>query len=191
MARRLAAMKTPRIALLAGLLLAATLGACAGTAAPSPTPTSSPTAEPSPTAAPPTQVPGGVGSGPSTGVVGGGGANPGDGGAKPVVPKPGTRDPHPVSVQSMQVQVEGRRAVVIAMWTSGVAPCYQLDTAAFKRDGNEITIALTEGHGGGDVACIEIAEEHSTEIDLGELEPGQYTVVAQDSVAQPVSFTIA
>ena len=186
-------MKTPGIALLAGLLLATTLGACSAGAVPSPTPSASPSAEPSPTAAPPTQVPGGVGSGPNTGVIGGGsgGADPNDGGPKLVVPQPGTNDPHPVSVETMRVEIEGRRAVVIATWWSGVAPCNQLDTAAVKRDGNDFTIALTEGHAGGDVACIEIAEEHATAIDLGELEPGAYTVTAQDSTAEPVSFTIA
>jgi hypothetical protein len=186
-------MKTPGIALLAGLLLATTLGACTASAAPSPTPLASPTAEPSPTAAPPTQVPGGVGSGPNTGVVGGGGAggNPAGGGPAFVLPKPGTTDPHPVSVETLRVDVEGRRAVVVATWWSGVAPCYQLDTAGVKRDGNDFTIALTEGHGGGDVACIEIAEEHATAIDLGELEPGTYTVTAQDSTAEPVTFEIS
>lgn len=132
-------------------------------------------------------------SGPNTGVgaIGGGvGGNPVDGGPTFVMPKPGTNDPRPVSVQSMRVEVEGRRAVVIATWWSGVEPCYQLDTAAVKRDGNEFTVALTEGHGGGDVACIEIAVEKATAIDLGELEPGEYTVGAQDSTAEPVTFTI-
>ena len=185
-------MNTPRIALVAGLLLATTLGACSAAAAPSTTPSASPTARPSPTAAPPTQVPGGAGSGgPDTGVVGGGGAvDPNDGGPKFVLPKPGTQDPHPVSVETMRVDVEGRQAVVVVTWWSGVEPCNQLDTAAVKRDGNEFTIALTEGHGGGDVACIEIAEQHATAIDLGELDPGEYTVTAQGSAAAPVTFTI-
>jgi hypothetical protein len=185
-------MKTPRLALITGLLLATTLGACSAGAAPSPTPAASTTPQPSPTAAPPTQVPGGIGSdGPNTGIGGGGGVNPDPGQANFVVPRPGTRDPHPVSIQSLQAQVDGRRVIVIATWTSGVEPCYQLDTAAVKRDANSFTVALTEGHGGAeDVACIEIAMEKSTRIDLGELEPGDYTVSAQDSPAEPITFTI-
>jgi hypothetical protein len=187
-------MKTPGIALIAGLLLATTLGACSAGAAPSPTPSAAPTGEPSPTAAPPTQVPGGSGSGdPNAGVVSGGvgGVDPNGSGPKFVLPKPGTQDPHPVSVETLRVELDGRQAIVVATWWSGVEPCYQLDTAAVKRDGNDFTIALTEGHGGGDVACIEIALEKATAIDLGELEPGEYTVTAQDGTAEPVTFTVS
>jgi hypothetical protein len=187
-------MKTPGIALLTGLLLATALGACSAGAPPSPTPSASPTAEPTPTAAPPTQVPGGAGSSdPNTGVVGGGvgGVVPNDGGPTFVLPKPGTQDPHPVSVETLRVKREGPKTIVIATWWSGVEPCNQLDTAAVKRDGNDFTIAISEGHGGGDVACIDIALEKATAIDLGELEPGEYTVKAQDSSAEAVTFTVA
>ena len=39
------------------------------------------------------------------------------------------------------------------------------------------TITLREGHGPGEVACIDLAQLKATRIDLGELEPGTYTVV--------------
>jgi len=195
-------MTTLRPALIVCLLLATTLGACSAASAPSPSPAAStapastsaaPASAPPPTAAPPTQVPGGAApSDPNTGVVD---PNPGAGGgagrSEQVVPKPGTLDPHPVSVETLDAQVDGRKVVIHATWWSGVEPCYTLDTVAVKRDGSEFTIALTEGNAKAGVACIEIAVQKSTAIDLGELQSGAYTVTAQDSTAAPITFTVA
>lgn len=186
-------MTTLRSTLLVGLILATTLGGCAAAAAPSASPPASqpPTAslDPTPTSAPPTQVPGGVDGGGNTGTSGGV-VDPNPGGPTLVVPKPGTRDPRPVSVETLEAQVDGQRVTILATWWSGVEPCYTLDTVNLKRDGNDFTVALTEGHAGGDVACIEIAVQKATAIDLGELEPGDYTVTAQGSTAEPITFTV-
>jgi hypothetical protein len=37
-------------------------------------------------------------------------------------------------------------------------------------------LALREGHGPGEIACIDLAQLKATRIDLGDLEPGSYTV---------------
>lgn len=177
-------MHTFRSSLVAGLILASSLGACsAGAAAPAST---------SPTPPPPTEVPGGLES-PDTGVVGigiGGGGGGEAGQPQFVLPRPGTQNPRPVSVESLEARVDGRNAVVVATWWSGVEPCYVLDSAAFEREGNTITVSLTEGAGQGDAMCIELAVEKATALDLGELEPGEYTVMAAEGPAEPITFTI-
>ena len=161
---------------------------CAGSAAPSPSIATPPATDP-----PPTAVPGGPdGDSPDSGV--GSGANPGGPGAgQPdlVVPRPGTVNPQPVSIETLEAQIDGRTVVILATWTSGIEPCYQLDTVAVKQDGNAFTISMTEGSGQADVICIEIAKQHATAVDLGELEPGEYTVQAQEGPAAPISFSIS
>ena len=176
-------MHTFRSSLVAGLILVSSLGACSAGAA-------APAASTSPTLPPPTEVPGGLES-PDTGVVGIGGGGGGDGGQPQfVLPRPGTQNPGPVSVESLEARVEGRNAVVVATWWSGVEPCYVLDSAGFEREGNTFTVSLAEGAGQGDAMCIELAVEKATALDLGELEPGEYTVVAADGPAEPITFTI-
>ena len=52
-------------------------------------------------------------------------------------------------------------------------------------------ITLREGHGPGDVACIEIAEFKQAIVDLGELAPGTYTISDGAGGAAPISVTVA
>lgn len=195
-------MKTLRTAL-GGLLLISLLAACGGTAA-----SATPTDGSSRDSGAPTDVPGnpggadpgsgggggtdgggqaggGSGGNPGTGVVDPGVAVPppnpvpGDDGATIVVPKPGQLDPMPVSVSGLLVNVDGRHVTVRLAWTSGVEPCYTLDSVRVDRDGNTITLTALEGHGADDVACIEIAMFKATIVDLGELEPGTYVIQAR------------
>jgi ABC-type transport system substrate-binding protein len=176
-------------ALLAALAVSMLIAACGGGAAPA-TPTS-------PT--PPSATPGGSGGGSDPGLGSGepiGGA-PGDPGVvdpgqpKFFVPQPGQQNVHPVPIEAMEARVDGRRAVLNARWWSGIEPCTVLDSVAWKRDGKTITISVREGSGQGDLVCIDIAQYKATLIDLGELEPGEYTVIAGDGNAPPITFTIA
>ncbi len=176
-------MNALRTLLAAGLLISLALAGCAGAVPPSPSPTTPPPTDP-----PPTEVPGGLDS-PSVGP--GGGMNPIPGQPDLVVPMPGTINPQPVSIETLEAQIDGRRVVILATWTSGVQPCYQLDTVAVKQDGNAFTISMLEGSGQADAMCIEIAMQHATAIDLGELDPGDYTVEAQDGPATPLEITIS
>lgn len=164
------------------LLLSLVVSACASAAAP-------PTADASPT--PTAPAPGGsVTTDPGSGQPGnpGGVVDPGQ--PQLVIPKPGQLDVHPVAIEEMEVRVEGRHAVLNARWWSGVEPCYVLDSVAWKRDGTTITVSIREGHGPADIVCIDIATFRATVVDLGELEPGDYTVIAGDGNAAPVAFTI-
>ena len=107
-----------------------------------------------------------------------------------VLAKPGQLDPHPVSIEDLSARVERHRVLVTATWWSGVEPCYVLDSAAVKIDGKTITISLREGTGARDQPCIEIAVHKVTVIDLGELDPGTYTIAADKGEADPVNVTV-
>lgn len=162
------------------LALIVVVAACSagGPAAPSVTPgPSAPAASPSPDP-----------SAPATGAPGGG-TDPGVGGGL-IVPKPGQIDPKPVPMDGLTATVDGRHVVITAAWTSGVEPCYVLDTVLVDKDGLDYTITLREGHGPDDVACIEIAQLKATQIDLGDLEPGTYTFSDGAGGAAPIKVVV-
>ena len=170
------------VVLLAALSL--TIAACSSGAAASAPPGASATPPASEQPAP---------SDPDTGVVSPSdpGIGGGDGGPKIVVPKPNTINPHPVAVQSIEPTIDGRHVTAKLTWTSGVEPCYILDSVVVNRDGNAFVITVVEGSGNADQICIEIAETKATIVDLGELEPGDYTIEATDSDLPPVTITVA
>ena len=188
-------MKTPsglnRPFLLLGLAALFTLGACAGAAAPagSSTPTS-------PSASAPADIPGGGGpsDGPDIGVgapVDPGPVDPGAGQPALVIPKPGQLNPRPLPAETLEASVDGRRVLVKATWWSGVEPCYVLDSVKVDRSDNEIAITLIEGSSDLNAACIEIAMQKATIVDLGELEPGTYTISSPGGDAVPVTVTVS
>lgn len=173
--------------LLLGVALAAVLTACSGAAAsPSPSPT------PPPSAAPSASPSDGLGSGtdPGGGIVDPGAGNGGNGGDI-VVPVPGQQNVRAIPAESFEVDIDGRRVLVKVTWTSGVAPCYVLDSVDVQRVDNDFAILLNEGTSDPNQACIEIAQTKSTIVDLGELEPGTYTVSSPGGSAAPVSFTVS
>jgi hypothetical protein len=169
------------VALLAALSLS--IAACSSGAAASPPPSGSP--PPSDQVAP--SDPDGSVSGPSDPGAGGG---IGGGSDNIVLPQPGTIDPHPVAVEKIEPSIDGRRVTVKLTWTSGVAPCYVLDEVIVSRDGNDIALTVVEGTGEQGAMCIEIAQQKATIVDLGELEPGEYTISATDSDIPPVTITV-
>lgn len=160
------------------------LAACSAAAAPSASPTPAPT---------PTPVPGGSGS--VGGLPGGGAVDPGDpilGQAQLVIPQPGTNDPHPVSVVKIRAAVDGHHLTVELRWWSGVAPCSILDRVDVSRDGTTFTLTPMEGSGGGQVACIDIAQLKATVVDLGDLDPGTYTIHSSGNPEPtPIEVTVS
>jgi hypothetical protein len=177
-------------ALLSLAFVAALAGGCATASGPSPAGSATaPSAAPSvaPSSAPSVDPNGSVGMDLPTddpsGVP--------DPGGKIVVPKPGQLDVHPVAAGSLAATVDGRRVVVTVTYTSGVEPCYVLDSIVVQRGDHAIAITLREGHGPGDAVCIEIAETKRTMIDLGELDPGTWTITDTQGGAPPITVTIA
>jgi len=165
-----------------GAILLFTVAAC-GAAAPSPSPT--------PAAPTPTPVPvasGTTGGGPGGGNVGSGifpppanGGPAGDpnlGQAAVVVPVPGQLDVHAVGVVLIRSAVVGRHVTIELRWWSGVAPCTVLDSVQVQRDGMTFTMTPMEGTSGRDVMCDMLAQLKATVVDLGDLEPGTYTIKA-------------
>jgi predicted small lipoprotein YifL len=173
------AMKT-RVSPFLVVALVFALAACAGGGPPASDAggTSPPPAE-SPSSAPPDE--------PANGEPGNGGGgvdpNPNPGNAKLVEPVPGQLDIHPVAIDRFDYRVEGRHVVLNAFWFSGVEPCTVLDSVVYEQDGETIEVTVFEGHGPGDEICIEIAIEKVTVVDLGELDPGEYTIRASEGPA--------
>ena len=167
------------VALIAALSI--TIAACSSGAAASAPPGGSPAGSEQPAASDPD------GSVTSPSDPGAGGSAGSD---NIVIPKPGTIDPHPVAVEKIEPSIDGRHVTVKLTWTSGVAPCYVLDSVVISRDGNDIALTLVEGRGEQGAICIEIAETKATIVDLGELEPGDYTISATDSDIPPVTITV-
>lgn len=146
------------------LSLAIVLAACSATSAPPDTP---------------------VATDPGSGEV-----PPADGGAKVVVPRPGQLDVHPVAAEQLTASVDGRTVVVTVDWWSGVEPCTILDSIIVARGEGSFAITLREGRGPEEVACIAIAERHRAEVDLGELEPGTYTISDATGGAPPIEVVV-
>jgi hypothetical protein len=169
------------------MALTLALAACAGGAASSPAPGSSASPSAPSTIGPSTD--------PDQGVVGpsdpgpGAGAGGADGGDL-VMPHPGTVNPHPVAVETIETNLDGRHLTVKLTWTSGVEPCYVLDSVVVSREGTDIALTVVEGSADPSVMCIEIAKRKSTIVDLGELEPGVYTIRATDSQIPPVTAPV-
>jgi hypothetical protein len=76
-------------------------------------------------------------------------------------------------------------------WWSGVEPCNVLDSVKVDRSGTDIAISIIEGSSDLDAMCIEIAQLKATIVDLGDLEPGTYTISAPNSDATPIQVTIS
>ncbi|MEI7745636.1 MAG: hypothetical protein WCK58_18010, partial [Chloroflexota bacterium] len=99
-------------------------------------------------------------------------------------------DAHPVQAAALEATVTGRQVSVKLAWWSGVEPCNVLAGIAIDRSGTAITLTVNEGAAQMGVMCIEIAIYKATIIDLGELDPGTYTISATGLTA-PVEVTIA
>ena len=103
---------------------------------------------------------------------------------------PNAKDPHDAVVTSIVPALSGRSLAVQLEWWSGVEPCNVLAGIDVQRNGQAFMLTVKEGIGDPNAMCIEIAELHATIVDLGELEPGTYTIMAAGEAA-PVEVVIA
>ena len=118
-----------------------------------------------------------------------GGGGPGTGGEL-TIPQPGQLDVHPIGAQLLEAEAIGRAVTVRITFTSGVAPCAVLDSIAVDRSELALTLTLREGHGPGNNVCIEIARINHALVDLGELDPGVYTIRDGAGGATPIQVTV-
>jgi hypothetical protein len=109
-----------------------------------------------------------------------------------VTPKPGQLDVRAIPAQTLSATVDGRRVTLTIDYTSGVEPCYILDSivVAVGADARTFAVTLREGHGPGDVVCIEIAESKRAIVELGELAPATYTISDATGGAAPITVTV-
>lgn len=124
------------------------------------------------------------GTGGGTDPIPGDGANdnPLFGNATYLQPSQGLINQRTVNVQLVRAVLNADGTVTADLrWWSGVAPCSQLDHVEIVADEAARTIHLKviEGSGGGDIACIEIAQLSATAVHLGALSSGDWTISAE------------
>ena len=107
-----------------------------------------------------------------------------------VAPAAGLTGIHPVSAAALDTALNGNDLAVRVAWWSGVEPCSVLAGVHVARDGDTFTLTIREGSAAApDTMCIEIAQYKATIVDLGELDPGTYTISAFGDAA-PVTVTV-
>ena len=106
------------------------------------------------------------------------------------VPQPGQLDVHPVTTESLEAAVDGRTVTIKVSWTSGIEPCYVLDSILIDEGEKAFAITVNEGHAPGDNVCIDIAKFKFALVDLGELEPGTYTISDATGGAAPIGVVV-
>jgi hypothetical protein len=115
---------------------------------------------------------------------------PGAGQPALVSPEPGRQNPHPVAPTLLQASVDGRHVLVKISWYGGVAPCSVLDSVRVARSQGAIELTVIEGSSDLSAVCPDLAMLKATIVDLGELEPGPWTISATGSDAAPIDLTI-
>jgi hypothetical protein len=170
-----------RVALAAVVIATAALAACTAGAS---------VATSTPASAAPIETPGPSATAPSDSGAPSDDHGPGGSGAL-VVPRPGQLEVHPVAADSFSARVDGRHVVLTITYTSGVEPCSILDTIIVQRGEGSFAITLREGHGPGNQVCIMIARVMKTQVDLGELNPGSYTITDATGGADPIQVIVS
>jgi hypothetical protein len=113
-----------------------------------------------------------------------------DGGATPVEPDATAQNPVQVAVQEVTVTVDGRRVTARILWWAGVAPCHVLQRVERSTEGHTIFVSVWMGTTDPTAACVEIAQQYVTEVDLGELESGSWTLRWGELPSDRVDFTV-
>ena len=134
--------------------------------------------------------PGAGGGGPVPVDPGAGGGAPPDQQPRMVTPAAGLTGVHPVPAVKLEAAASGRDVTARVAWFSGVEPCNALAGITVARDGGTLLLTVTEGSAAGpNTACIEIAMYKAAVVDIGELEPGTYTITAFGD-PEPVEVTV-
>jgi hypothetical protein len=107
-----------------------------------------------------------------------------------VVPKPGQLDVREIPADLLEAEVDGRSVTIRITFISGVEPCYVLDTIVVTRGDHAFAVALRQGHAPGDFVCIDIAVTKHVLVDLGDLDPGTYTITDAMGGAAPIEVVV-
>jgi hypothetical protein len=109
-----------------------------------------------------------------------------------VTPQPGQANLHTVNPYELSSRIDGTGHVIVRVrWWGGIEPCETLDSVIVTRDGARFSLAVRVGAPAGlNVACIEIARDTATIVDLGVLAPGTYSVRADPGDAAPLTIAV-
>ena len=80
--------------------------------------------------------------------------------------------------------------VVTATWWSGVEPCTILDSIVVDKADATYTVTIREGSSPQEIACIAIAEQHTTEFEIPDVPAGTWTIRDSGGTAPPVEVTV-
>jgi hypothetical protein len=118
--------------------------------------------------------------------------NPGAGNPVIVTAQPGQTNLHPIHPYELSSRIDGTGHVIVRVrWWGGIEPCDVLDSVTVAREGATFTLTLQSGAPAGlNVACIEIARDTATLVDLGVLPSGTYSVRADPGDAPPLTLTV-
>jgi hypothetical protein len=183
---------TPR--LVAWVVLAVVVASSVGCAARSTA--APPNASPPSTSAPIATLPGSGGD-PGGGI--GSGTKPGDPGSglQPgaphiVVPHGGLAQLRTASPFELAARIDGNGHVIVRVrWWGGIEPCDTLDSVLVDRSGNAFALTVRIGSPPGPaVACIDIAQDTATLVDLGQLPSGTYAVTVTQGAAPPLTVEV-
>jgi hypothetical protein len=99
------------------------------------------------------------------------------------------RSAHPYELSS---RIDGTGHVIVRVrWWGGIEPCEMLDPVLITREGNRFSLNARVGSPVGlNVACIEIARDTATLVDLGALPSGTYAALADPGDAPPLMIAV-
>jgi hypothetical protein len=99
------------------------------------------------------------------------------------------RSAHPYELGS---RIDGTGHIIVRVrWWGGIEPCEMLDSVLITRDGSRFSLNVRVGSPVGlNVACIEIARDTATLVDLGVLPSGHYGVLADPGDAPPLTIAV-
>jgi hypothetical protein len=109
-----------------------------------------------------------------------------------VTAQPGQTNLRPAHPFQLSSRIDGTGHVVVRVrWWGGIEPCETLDSVVVTRDGNRFSLTVRVGAPAGlNVACIEIARDTATLVDLGVLPTGSYSVRADPGDAPPLTINV-
>lgn len=136
--------------------------------------------------------PGGTGTGtPIATDLPPGNDSPPVGGGDLTLPQPGQLDVRDIPIELLEADVDERSVTLRITFTSGVEPCHVLDSMVITPGDHSFAITLREGHGPGDPVCIQIARQKHAIVELGEVEPGTYTITDTTGGAAPIEVVVS
>jgi hypothetical protein len=109
-----------------------------------------------------------------------------------VMVHPGQANLRSAHLYELSSRIDGSGHVIVRVrWWGGIEPCEMLDSVLITRDGNRFSLNVRVGSPVGlNVACIEIARDTATLVDLGVLPSGTYAVFAEPGDAPPLMIAV-